>query len=154
MSLRRATPKSRAFIERGRRSAAASLQESSRRSARAAAKRRARKPQLTFNPYAARCELAKHDPSGGACRGLIQRCHLIPWQRLERMGYTVEEAWSEDFWILGCEHHHHDRLDKGYIRLSRSDLPAGLEHRARKDPQVEIYLDLNYGDRPKMKAAA
>ena len=160
MGLRRDTPKSRAFQRRGQQSGARSLQDSSRRSVRESIELRKQKPEVPFNIFSERCQLARFDPDH-PCEGPVVRCHLIQEQwLLNTLGLSMFDAWHEDFWIPGCNGlgtphgGHHFRLDNGLLKIDREFLPARLERRAALDDRIEAKLEREYGALPKIGAAA
>ena len=158
MSLRRDTPATREFLDRGRRSSAISLQESRKRSLRKIRAQRFLRPPSPLTGFET-CALHRFDP-GFECEGLVVRAHLIKEQTLVALGLSIAEAWHEDFWIPACNGvgtphgGHHYRLDQGLIALDRRDLPARLERRASQDPRIAAHLDRLYGELPKLGEAA
>jgi hypothetical protein len=83
------------------------------------------------------------------CRGLIQRCHLVPNQWLKNtLGLDPIERWHSDFWMRGCELHHR-RQELGFVVILRHQLPSGLKQRAINmavtgDLRLEGRLDVDY----------
>lgn len=70
-------------------------------------------------------------PGWGACDGPIDRCHLIPKQRIKRElrlapSDVVRVVWDPRAWVPGCRWHH-GQMDAYAVRLRREDLPAGTE---------------------------
>ena len=87
----------------------------------------------------------------GPCDGPMDRCHLIPKQRIKRElegapPMMVEEAvWHPSVWVSGC-HRHHGNFDARMIRVMRSQLPPAVEHFAEVF-EMEYFLTRDYGSR-------
>lgn len=81
--------------------------------------------------------------------GLPDRAHLIPAQRLRHRKLTAH-VWDSRVYVLACRKHHH-MADNGFIRLSRDQLPRGVEEFAAQHG-LEWSLDRDYG--PDDKEAA
>ena len=57
-----------------------------------------------------------------ACDGPLQACHVIPKQRLKRMGYGAEDIYSVDAAFTACRRHH-TRHDSHLERIPDGLLP-------------------------------
>lgn len=80
----------------------------------------------------------------GPCDGPIDRCHLIPKQRLKRECPAVD-VWAPAWWVNGCRHHHAN-FDNWVTRIPRSAVPAVTE-KAAVDAGIVWSLDRDYGPR-------
>ena len=58
------------------------------------------------------------------CNGRLERCHMIPKQRLKKAGITAyEDVWDVRVWRWGCVRHHF-LFDQHAIRLEREQYPS------------------------------
>lgn len=89
------------------------------------------------------CFFADFDPYGVPCEPPIDRCHLIPKQRLRARGLEGDALWDPRIVVEGCRQHHH-RFDNGFLTIAREDLPEGVEHFAAEH-DVTWSLDRDYG---------
>lgn len=68
----------------------------------------------------------------GPCDGPLDRCHLIPKQRIKREigqadpALTKRAIWHPSSWVDGCRRHH-GNFDNRIFRVSRAQLPQDVE---------------------------
>lgn len=102
------------------------------------------------------CWLARF--SKRSCDGPIDRCHLIPKQRIRREFHNAEPdvlhtlIWHPAVLVKGCRRHHGD-FDAKHLRIRREDLPPACETYA-KAFNLEWSLDASYGVRDALQERA
>jgi len=87
--------------------------------------------------------------SKAECEGRMDRCHLIPKQRL-RIRH-VEDVWERATWVWGCRRHH-TLFDHKFLHLKREDLPEETELWAQAN-RFEWSLTRDYGPLPEGEEA-
>ena len=97
----------------------------------------------TFKPRPS-CFFKGFDDEWGPCDGRLDRCHIVPKQRLKREVPEVD-VWHEDWWVWGCRRHH-GQFDNRRCFIQRSDVPMKTEKAAARHG-IEWSLDRDYGMR-------
>jgi hypothetical protein len=94
------------------------------------------------------CWLARFNASV-PCDGPMDKAHLLPKQRIKRQfaGSDPETLraviWHRSLWVPACRRHHGD-FDNYVFRITREDLPEGLEYAAHV-LGLGWSLDADYG---------
>lgn len=86
----------------------------------------------------------------GPCDGPMDRCHLVPKQRIKREfaaaapSVLSEVVWHPSAWVWGCRRHH-GNFDNKVLRIHRSQIPLRTERWAEVFG-LQWSLDRDFGD--------